>query len=740
MEIVKQAMDELMLTDVWRDRNPGVFRATFQRRKPYSASRIDNAIVSTGLSSQINSVFYIPGLMTDHSAMFLSIEVCESLRGTGYWKINDSHILNQEYVESMNQKLQASLFENSHLPPQQKWELLKFEAKTFAQNYAIEKAGNKKLIINQLYEKIMELEESLSENFDEKLDDLLIKSKQDLNEMESEKAKSVMFRSKAKWQIEGERNTAYYYNLEKARHGSRTCKVLIDDSNRKVTNPRKILKMQHKFYSELYTAQKNVKFTAKNNTANKLSYNEMLEMDQQVTKKEIKAALKEMVQHKTPGIDGLSVTFYKMFFNIIGDALFEALIAGLESGMLQKTARTGVINLIPKAKKDIRKLANLRPITLLGVDYKILEKALANRIKIHIEKLISMEQRGFMKNRRIAANIRRIFDLIQHSEENNLDNVIISVDFLKCFDRIEFEGIFGSLKFFGFGMNYINMIRTTYNEFTAVVQNNGHFSEPISINRGVHQGGPNSSFLFLLGAEVLAMDIRKAEIEGIPVNDIVHLLNQYADDMDVSTKGKKENLDKLFRIFDKYEQQIGLKVNYQKTSVYRIGSLKNSNAKFYTDRELNWTNEPINVLGIWIDHSETVTMRLNYEPLLDKAHAIFKQWEKRNVSLLGKIMLINTLVASLFIYKMTVLPNMPRAMVKTLENMFTAFLWGGGKSKISLKILQSGFQSGGTKLVNLLIKEKALKISWLGILEKDPLIANLAYNVIHRDLVVFIGL
>ena len=213
-EILIEEMAELMLTDVWRDRNEGVFRASFQKRKPYAASRIDNTIVSVGLSSQIASVFYIPGLMSDHSAMFISININEPIRGRGYWKINDSHIILPEFVAGMNQKLSDSLHEYSHLKGKEKWELLKFDAANFAQNFALQQACEKRIIINQLYEKIMEMEESLSEQYEERIYDLMNRSKEDLNELEKDRARGIMFRSKARWQVEAERNTSYFYNLE----------------------------------------------------------------------------------------------------------------------------------------------------------------------------------------------------------------------------------------------------------------------------------------------------------------------------------------------------------------------------------------------------------------------------------------------------------------------------------------------------------------------------------------------
>ena len=129
-----------------------------------------------------------------------------------------------------------------------------------------------------------------------------------------------------------------------------------------------------------------------------------------------------------------------------------------------------------------------------------------------------------MSLRRISSNIRKLADLMKITEETRTLAVIVSVDFLKCFDMIEFQAIFGALDYFGFGPNFIQMIRTTYTDFSACVQNIGYFSEYFNVSRSVHQGGPNSSFLFLICTEILATKIRDAvDIEGLEVDDVINL-------------------------------------------------------------------------------------------------------------------------------------------------------------------------------------------------------------------------
>ena len=182
----------------------------------------------------------------------------------------------------------------------------------------------------------------------------------------------------------------------------------------------------------------------------------------------------------------------------------------------------------------------------------------------------------------------------------------------------------------------------------------------------------------------------------------------------------------------------GFTVNYDKTVIYRIGSLKNSNISFTTRRVVAWTAEPINVLGVWISHDKEEIISLNYKPILDKMAATLKVWGKRSLSLLGKVLIINSLIASLFVYKMTVLPMIPEYLISGIRKEIEKFLWNGARPKIPYDTLCRSKSNGGLGLVDLSIKDKALKVTWLQILYKECKLANIAYENMAcemRDLV-----
>ena len=107
-----------------------------------------------------------------------------------------------------------------------------------------------------------------------------------------------------------------------------------------------------------------------------------------------------------------------------------------------------MITLIPKNKRNRWFLKNWRPISLLGVDYKIASSVIANRIKKVLPKIISETQKGFIKGRKLAENTRFLFDLIETMDKKNMEGLLLLIDFEKAFDSLNWEFIDNSLSFF----------------------------------------------------------------------------------------------------------------------------------------------------------------------------------------------------------------------------------------------------------------------------------------------------
>ena len=504
---------------------------------------------------------------------------------------------------------------------------------------------------------------------------------------------------------------------------------MFNEEGQEISHPQSILKEQRKFYTELYQKDEDVLFSMENDTGIRVPSTEREQQGIQITFEEVETAIKMMKNNKTPGQDGIPVDFYKVFWSKIKDSFMNMVMFNYDRGKLHETARQGILNLIPKANKDTRYVKNLRPITLLNTDYKIIEKVIANKMMPSLEHIIHKDQRGFMKDRRISVNIRKMLDIIQEAKKEDLEAVVLSLDFVKCFDKCSFSILHGSLEYFGFGAIIKEWTKILYTDFQVKIQNNGYFSNPISINKGVHQGGCCSSVYFLVIAEILAISLRSNDqIDGITIKDIRNLLNQFADDMDIFSLCNQKSIQAIHSELEHFRTQSGFTVSYEKTTLYRIGSLRFSDAQMYNLSEFAWSNKDINVLGVTIAH-EDITEK-NYSSLMEKVKQQLSAWHNRGISLIAKIQVVNTLIASLFVYKMMVLPQIPQSFVKKVNNLIREYIWNGRKSKIAYSILQLPKQEGGLGLVNLTNKDKALKATWPQILYEEEEYAQMVYGII----------
>ena len=738
-------MNEYQLEDVWRLWNPGVKRFSWYRhieanRKSPStaepkiqASRLDYAIISRGLCDLVHNTFYIPGLKTDHSAYFLGIDISCTDRGPGYWKLNNTHLANPAFVQKINSVIQAAVEELKYLDPVEKWDTLKRRIKDESVKFSKECAKENSVAISQLMEQIAAKEEQISELSPQDMA-LLHSSKEELDSLVHQKTLGIMFRSKAKWMIEGERNTKYFFNLEKSRYNSKTVAGLLDSKNQIVRDPAIIMDMQKQFYQDLYSADEAISFKLPNIVENTVCDGMTAGAEEQFSENEIYTAIKGMKRNSCPGPDGLPIEFYVAFWSQPGLKMMfiEMMNEVYREGILSPSMRTGVLNLIPKGNKDTRYLKNLRPISLLNSDYKIIEKMIANRMIPALQEIIHEDQKGFLPKRRIQCNIRKILDVVVESVAMDIPCCILSCDFLKCFDRIEFECITKSMEMFKFSQTLVKWVSILYNQFSLRIQNHGHFSGKIQIERSVRQGGPASNAIFLVVVELLAIMLCSDEnIEGIRLREVLHLLNQFADDMDVCTEFNQTSIDGILNKFQQFGESTGFQLSYDKTTMYRTGSLRNSNAKLYTSKELNWSNEKICVLGVDIYNCQETTMNENYNSILKKTQDVADSWSNRNLSLCGKITLLNALVASQYIYKLQVLPSPPESFVKRLEGIVSKYLWNGHRPKIPLKILQAAYEDGGMQLFNITHRDISLKCVWVKLVMEGNYSATLVYNVLH---------
>ena len=196
-------------------------------------------------------------------------------------------------------------------------------------------------------------------------------------------------------------------------------------------------------------------------------------------------------------------------------------------------------------------------------------------------------------------------------------------------------------------------------------------------------------------------------------------------------KHKKSCYVELFKELSLFEQFAGLKVNYDKTEVMRIGSLKDSKAQFYSDFSLHWSEGPVTILGILVDPDAVKMAKVNYEQLLTKIETVTKIWSKRSLTLLGRILIVNTLIIPTLTYRLQVLKSPTKEILVKYRKTVQEFLWQGKRAKIAYNKLCQSYEQGGLKLIDLELKNYAMKAKWMQVDKlQDSLLSEVLSKII----------
>jgi uncharacterized membrane protein YhdT len=145
-----------------------------------------------------------------------------------------------------------------------------------------------------------------------------------------------------------------------------------------------------------------------------------------------------------------------------------------------------------------QKPTDFRPITLLNVDYKILTKILANRLRPLIAEHLKKNQFCGVPGNTILDALATVRDTIAMAEIKKTPMCLVSLDFQEAFDRISHTYLATILGSYCLSEWFVDRIRKmyVYEEAYSSVSINGHISGAIPIRCGIRQGCPLSMILF----------------------------------------------------------------------------------------------------------------------------------------------------------------------------------------------------------------------------------------------------
>ncbi|CAG9840644.1 unnamed protein product [Diabrotica balteata] len=325
-------------------------------------------------------------------------------------------------------------------------------------------------------------------------------------------------------------------------------------------NVEEIIQITQEYYKNLYnTKQKPTQEILKQLQIKIKNVNSDLQPE--ISKNEIRRALKEMKNNKSPGKDGVTVEMLKHGGKTTREVLYILMNKILMTKQIPNSWNEAITLLLFK-KGDKKDLKNYRPITLLNVMYKLLTKILTNRLTTKLDGYQAREQAGFRKSFSTSDHLLTMKILIEKTNEYHIPLYMAFIDFEKAFDSVEHWAVQNSLQNSRIDYRYTDLITNIYNKATTTIKLMKQ-TEPIKINRGVRQGDTISPKLFNQALEDVFKRLHWDDL-GININgqNLNHL--RYADDIVLITE-KSEELQRMMEELDRESTKIGLKMNYSKT-------------------------------------------------------------------------------------------------------------------------------------------------------------------------------
>ncbi|GJU01497.1 RNA-directed DNA polymerase, eukaryota [Tanacetum coccineum] len=333
----------------------------------------------------------------------------------------------------------------------------------------------------------------------------------DLWVLDDLREKDFVQKAKVKWAIEGDENSKYFHGvMNKKRHELAIRGISVNGEW--VMDPHKV---KQEFFQHFAN-----RFSSRPNHGLRFQNEELFPVSLNKSQQEL-----------------LEVEAVKCFFR---------------SGIFPKGCNPSFITLIPKLN-DAKFVKDFRPISLIGCQYKIVGKILANRLSLVIGNLISKEQSAFIRGRKILDGPLILSEVIDWCNQKKNKAMIFKFDFEKAYDSVKWEFLDMILNRFGFGEAWRTWIKGCLTSSSASTLVNSSPTQEFYFEKGLRQGDPLSPFLFLLVMEALHLSFVRAVdggfFKGVLVGSheltfISHLF--YADDAMFISEWREENLRHLF--------------------------------------------------------------------------------------------------------------------------------------------------------------------------------------------------
>jgi hypothetical protein len=363
----------------------------------------------------------------------------------------------------------------------------------------------------------------------------------------------------------------------------------------------------------------------------------------------------------SPGLDGLSYEFYKVTWDIIGQDFVKVLQVQLQRLKLIDSDKNGATRLCSKVD-GVPEVHDLRPITLLNCDYKILSKAFVKRLCPVMCDIIKSGQLCSVEDKNILYGILNIISSIDYINAHKISAYMVSFDMFKAYDRVMLDYLMKIMTAMKFPDIFILWVQMLHEGATTCFLLS-FLTQPMKVLFSIRQGDPLSMLLYIIYIEPLLLKISRMTM-GLRVSSFVQKDDDYCDDLNFLS----ESIDDLLvieTIFVKFENISGAILSRSwKSKVMGLGLWRNR-----VDWPLPWLQirSELKVFGFQITPAYKSSLERCWTECFAGFHRTLMSWSSRQLeTLVQRVEVLRIFGTSKLWYKASALP-LPVKFAKKFE-------------------------------------------------------------------------
>lgn len=714
--ILRSAVSRLKLEDAWVKLRPRESGFTFFSK--VCSSRLDRLYVSQALTPGLRRAHLLPTAVSDHLALCVEIELpvhrgpAPARPRGGQWKLDPAVLSSRDFLPRLKSvweewEKQKSQFDDVILW----WEEGKKRLRSFCAARTREVRKDDESLLTFFHDCLAELYAGRAgSQFDADAEIAYLKAR--VLELLGRRLVGTAARAKVPG-CAGEEAGLHHVAAALRRKQQHAVETLKDEDGHEHTGQENLERYVTQHFSKLFSAPEDCA-PAANSLLDGIQPTVTEEDNKALlvpaTEEEVLSAVRACPRGKSPGEDGLTAELYATAWSVLGPSLVEVINAALQQHAVAPSHRKGVMILIPKVSAP-SSVKDLRPVTLLDVDGKILARVFTRRLeKLQGKILHPMQVRGGSSRNMHGAlcDVRdaiAVVDMANRQRGSRVEACLVALDISGAFNNIKHTFMWEVLRRHGVSQAAIKLMQSMYQDAETAVRINGQLTEPVKLLRGIRQGCVLSMLLFGMVMSPLVTALA-ARLRGVELPDVTGAgtprlaVSAYVDDCVVVLE-KHGDMRILEDILKTFGEESGLQVNVNKTMALPLGS-------WSTAAEIPFPYvDEVKILGVVFTPTVSGMLRRNWPNRIGAIRAVLADARLRAFNIQQRVQYANCYALPLLWHLAQVVP-VTKQVVGEVKKAVGGFLWAGRMLRVPFDVLVRPAARGGLGLHHPLIKCEAL--------------------------------